>query len=94
TDQVGLFLNTWVLRVDLSGRPSFDDALDRVKSKALAAYDAQDVPFERLVELLNPERSTAFHPLFQVMFAWQNTTQAAADLTGLRTAYQPVMTGT
>ncbi|MFI6044202.1 amino acid adenylation domain-containing protein [Nocardia sp. NPDC051321] len=83
-DLVGFFVNTWVLRVGLDGNPPFAELLDQVRDKAMAAYDNQDAPFERLVELLNPERSTAYQPLFQVMFAWQNTAPFALDLPGLR----------
>ncbi|MEX2975295.1 condensation domain-containing protein, partial [Streptomyces sp. C184] len=93
-DLIGLFTNTWTLRVSLSGNPAFEQVLDQVRDRALAAYDAQDVPFERLVELLNPERSTAFHPLFQVMFAWQNTAEVTSDLPGLQVTYEPIWTGT
>ncbi|MEU7584649.1 amino acid adenylation domain-containing protein, partial [Streptomyces sp. NPDC041068] len=93
-DLVGFFVNTWVLRADLTGNPTFDELLDRVRVKALAAYDNQDVPFERLVELLNPERSTAYQPLFQVMCAWQSDLRPALDLPGLSVAVEPVATGT
>ncbi|CAM5476678.1 D-alanine--D-alanyl carrier protein ligase [Streptomyces violaceorubidus] len=93
-DMVGFFVNTWVLRADLSGHPSFADVLGRVRDKALTAYDNQDAPFERLVELLNPERSTAYHPLFQVMFAWQNITRENFRMRGLEVAWEPSFTGT
>ncbi|MGW1727842.1 amino acid adenylation domain-containing protein [Streptomyces sp. NPDC002306] len=70
-DLIGFFANTWVLRVDLSHNPAFGDLLEQVRERALAAYDNQDVPFERLVELLSPDRTTAYQPLFQTMLAWQ-----------------------
>ncbi|MEV0505003.1 amino acid adenylation domain-containing protein, partial [Streptomyces spectabilis] len=92
---VGFFANTWVLRAGLSGTPSFEDLLAQVQRKALAAYDNQDAPFERLVELLNPERSTSYHPLFQVMLGWQNTDRAELDLPGIdRTEVIWARTGT
>ncbi|MEU7583034.1 amino acid adenylation domain-containing protein [Streptomyces sp. NPDC041068] len=93
TELVGFFVNTWVLRVDLSGNPRFGELLDRVRAKALGAYENQDVPFERLVELLNPDRSTAYQPLFQVMFAWQNTSQPDFRLPGLEVSLQSAFTG-
>ncbi|MFF8919575.1 condensation domain-containing protein, partial [Streptomyces sp. NPDC015032] len=93
TDLVGFFANTWVLRADLSGNPSFERVLERVRDKALAAYDNQDAPFERLVELLNPERSTAYQPYFQVMLAWQNITLPDFALPGLQVTPESASTG-
>ncbi|MEW2571441.1 condensation domain-containing protein, partial [Streptomyces sp. NPDC047070] len=93
-DLVGFFVNTWVLRADLSGRPSFVDVLERVQAKALAAYDNQDAPFERLVEMLNPERSTAYHPLFQVMFTWENDAWIDVDMPGLAARFEVLSTPT
>jgi amino acid adenylation domain-containing protein len=93
-DLVGFFVNAWVLRVDLSGSPTFGQLLDQVRAKALGAYDNQDVPFERLVELLKPDRSTAYGPLFQVMFVWHNTEAPDFRLPGLRVQLESAFTGT
>ncbi|WP_439674075.1 amino acid adenylation domain-containing protein [Embleya sp. MST-111070] len=90
---IGFFVNTWVLRADLSRNPSFGELLEQVRDKSLAAYDNQDVPFERLVELLDLERSTAYQPLFQVMLAWQFV-WPPIEIPGLRVTPVPVGTDT
>ncbi|WP_263990082.1 non-ribosomal peptide synthetase, partial [Mycobacterium conspicuum] len=71
-DLVGSFVNTLVLRIDLAADPTVTELLDQVQQRSLAAYENQDVPFEVLVDRLNPTRSLAHHPLIQVLLAWQN----------------------
>jgi amino acid adenylation domain-containing protein len=83
---IGFFVNTLALRLDLSGAPSFRELLSRVRTCALDAYANQDLPFERLVDLLQPARDLSRNPLFQVMFALQNAPVGAADLPGLHVA--------
>ncbi|HEX5717560.1 MAG TPA: condensation domain-containing protein, partial [Thermoanaerobaculia bacterium] len=80
---IGFFVNTLVLRSDLSGRPGLGPLLLRVRDTALEAYESQDLPFERLVEELQPERSLGHNPLVQVMFAYQNYPRAAAEVRDL-----------
>ena len=90
-DLIGFFVNTVALRIDVSGAPSFGELLGRAKAVSLLAQENQDLPFEQVVEIVQPPRSLSHTPVFQAMFAWQNTPQGELALSGLRVA--PVESG-
>lgn len=83
-DLIGAFVNTLVLRGDLSGNPSFRDFLARVRQTVLGAFCHQDLPFEKLVEELNPERKANRSPLFQVMFSFENMPEPQLTVNGTK----------
>ncbi|MEU0677657.1 amino acid adenylation domain-containing protein [Streptomyces sp. NPDC006172] len=89
-DLVGLFANTLVLRTDVSGRPSFRELVERVRDSDLRAFRHQDVPFGRLVEVLDPERSPGRHPLFQVALDFRDDAEAGLDLPHAVATAEPV----
>ncbi len=86
---IGFFVNTLALRVELTGSPTVAELLERVKRRALEAQHNQDIPFEQVVERVQPARSLAHGPLFQVMFAWQNAPQGDLRLPGLEPGEVP-----
>lgn len=91
---IGIFINTLVMRGDLSGHPSFRTLLRRTRDAVLDAYANQDLPFEKLVEELRPQRETAHAPIFQVLFALHNTPEKAPEWPGLEVSPVDIDNGT
>lgn len=91
---IGCFVNTLVLRTDFSGNPSFRDLLKRVREVAVGAYSHQDVPIDKLVDELNPDRSLSHSPLFQVIFALEKAADGETRFAGLETDWLEVDRGT
>ncbi|TDT97557.1 amino acid adenylation domain-containing protein [Streptomyces sp. 846.5] len=94
TDLVGFFVNTLVLRTDTGGDPTLRQLLERARETSLAAYDHADLPFDRIVELVNPVREAARHPLTQVMLVVQDDRPLQLDLPGLAVSWEEPPTAT
>lgn len=90
---IGFFVNTWVARVSFQDDPTLTELLEQVRQLSLGAYANQDIPFEYLVDQVNPVRSTAHHPLFQVSLALQNNLRPEFDIPGLTVTHEPVEMG-
>jgi len=84
---IGFFVNTLALRFTVRSDSSLEELFDHVKEVTLGAYDHQDIPFERVVEALQPERSTSRHPIFQAMYVFQSLSQGALTLPGLTATF-------
>ena len=91
---IGFFVNTLLLRTDLSGNPRVSELLQQVRDTTLAAYEHQDLPFEKLVEELQPERSLSHTPLFQVLFNYHNAPRTMLTLPDLRIERLPIESDT
>lgn len=91
---VGFFVNSLVTRLDTDGNPTFRELLHRTRAVDVAAYLHEDLPFERLVEILAPPRLASRHPLFQIMLASQSTVPTSFDLPGVRTRWRPLLDDT
>jgi amino acid adenylation domain-containing protein/thioester reductase-like protein len=91
---IGFFVNTLVMRTNLAQNPTFNELLPKIREMALSAYAHQDLPFEMLVEALQPERELSHTPLFQLMFVLQNTNIPEIELTGLTVSSLPIESST
>ena len=91
---IGFFINTLALRTDLGGDPAVTELLERVRNVTLSAYEHRDMPYEKLVEELQPQRNLSFDPICQIFFMLQNVPTAPLTLPGIKLSVEPVYTGT